>query len=1208
MERFKRSVVFRSVSVILIAAFLVYDIAWAHPVDSHMRRDLQVESPFQDNMMSEIGAERQRELFAGVNFTRSVLSIARYLLGDDEQGLKPQELGTLQTVLGAELGDSARGIDLSEVQFKDGVVTIFYQAGDDELVINVARRSDVPDGELSGYDWKVTDDQYLIKVSRAVKEGDLEEAEAVSGEEIDGFSVDIPAEEKEYTTRYVPRGRITFAKVFLFMLILGVMQFLNIPVGMTGELMAQEPVQAQRDRTQKLNNLLKREQNATDFFDRQQAIWLLGSLGDERAIPTLVRLLKEDEDWRVRFDAAGSLGKIGGESVEKYLVDALRNDNHHRVREKAAFALYRSGSSPATVDLLLEKVYDEKEARYVRRYSSYALSTVRGDKARSIEEMTKILADPKLEFMSLHTVMGLMEMKDRRTIPVLIDQVNRWSGETGRHIVEALAEFKCEEAVGPIRRKFRDNMVKDTAIEALFKIGGEDATRVLLYYYFEDSRYRSRSFFDGNVNVTQVFWDDFSERLGRENVKKAIAVLLEDRSVSFRTKDKIILALRFGVPEAQDYMLNLLLSDIPDRKFKLWVAMRFPAYGSDKFVEPFFEMIEGSDDEEMYGYLCDALLTHAHYEKDKELLLRVRDTGKYLSARNMVFAIVPAFIASDEGREMLAEYIRDSRHWRGENDFHYQKVVDAFTEHAHFRDIPVLREAAARGDLREEDVEAIESALMSRTDRQGIKKVLTEAREKGDKEEEKLLRDTIERLAPRVYDEWSFSLPFKKAFRWIVIFIGLLMIKNNAFEQLENKKEKAIYIGAMSLLGSVGVFIVAGVMFLLTKYVFTAAPLWLMWAYGFGISWFLLRIESEFVVTFFKPRDKKLEELQQRRLKKEKRPRQSDRRELPKLPEAVLEYEKIINNDRSRIIGAAQLLTNCIHNARSRDLYYALPEHRTVKREYSYTYELKEHIYEGLGAVDVFLERCRSEVGDDEKIDGIGRSPNDLRRMKEEVLKGFERMEPDSLLSHLIIQARLAKMSNKSLIIGIETDWIPGMDKGSIQHNLINPLLAEIGTLNEKLKERGFDNVVVVHKGKDEILDDMAREIGDEPKVLSNVVLFGSNTIVEKFIDKYDVRNKYNRNTIAPLLGAVDPRLLVQHYQESRDMAQDPFRAQILEMLLATFEAGCHGDYRHDLNNMPFVDRYELGGQIIHFLPKPEVLTRNEVELYRARLRYLKSL
>jgi HEAT repeat protein len=73
---------------------------------------------------------------------------------------------------------------------------------------------------------------------------------------------------------------------------------------------------------------------------------VLGQIGDARAVPVLMEVLRESSSEKSRAAAAQSLGAIPGEGNVQALLEALK-DSHWSVRAKAAEALGRLGDPQA---------------------------------------------------------------------------------------------------------------------------------------------------------------------------------------------------------------------------------------------------------------------------------------------------------------------------------------------------------------------------------------------------------------------------------------------------------------------------------------------------------------------------------------------------------------------------------------------------------------------------------------------------------------------------------------------------------------------------------------------------------------------------------------------------------------------------------------------------------------------------------------------
>jgi len=75
--------------------------------------------------------------------------------------------------------------------------------------------------------------------------------------------------------------------------------------------------------------------------NRKEAAYTLGQLGDPRAVPSLIHVLKYDSSKDVRIAAAIGLGEIGGPEAAIALERASIYDRRDEVKKAAATALNR---------------------------------------------------------------------------------------------------------------------------------------------------------------------------------------------------------------------------------------------------------------------------------------------------------------------------------------------------------------------------------------------------------------------------------------------------------------------------------------------------------------------------------------------------------------------------------------------------------------------------------------------------------------------------------------------------------------------------------------------------------------------------------------------------------------------------------------------------------------------------------------------------
>ncbi|MCX6676287.1 MAG: HEAT repeat domain-containing protein, partial [Methanothrix sp.] len=99
-------------------------------------------------------------------------------------------------------------------------------------------------------------------------------------------------------------------------------------------------------------DLIKKLGQSDDYFERQKAAWALVELG-EPAIDIVAEALENGEFSDLRYKSAWILGKIGNERAVQPLSRAMLNDSDHVVREWCAAALEALGSHEAVGPLVL---------------------------------------------------------------------------------------------------------------------------------------------------------------------------------------------------------------------------------------------------------------------------------------------------------------------------------------------------------------------------------------------------------------------------------------------------------------------------------------------------------------------------------------------------------------------------------------------------------------------------------------------------------------------------------------------------------------------------------------------------------------------------------------------------------------------------------------------------------------------------------------
>ena len=171
---------------------------------------------------------------------------------------------------------------------------------------------------------------------------------------------------------------------------------------------------------------------------RTEAANVLGKLGEGRATPALMALLKNDLEPAVRQSAAYALGRLFQSDqlgVERALAEALRKDTHSVVREAATFALGQCGSENA------------------KRQLRNALNT-------NDDYVRRVAAD----------VLG--DLRDREAVPNLIKLLQHQNWELRRNAAIALGKIGEANASAPLLAAVKDEnqYVRAAAKNALDQI------------------------------------------------------------------------------------------------------------------------------------------------------------------------------------------------------------------------------------------------------------------------------------------------------------------------------------------------------------------------------------------------------------------------------------------------------------------------------------------------------------------------------------------------------------------------------------------------------------------------------------------------------------------------------------------------------------------------------------------------------------------
>ena len=202
----------------------------------------------------------------------------------------------------------------------------------------------------------------------------------------------------------------------------------------------------------------------------------------------------------------------------------------------------------------------------------------------------------------------------------------------------------------------------------------------------------------------------------------------------------------------------------------------------------------------------------------------------------------------------------------------------------------------------------------------------------------------------------------------------------------------------------------------------------------------------------------------------------------------------------------------------------------------------------------------------------------------------------ENAIGSLIVLARMAKREGQKLIIGLETDWIPGMNEEMSMHRrAIIPLYNEIKDVVEELRDMGLDNIELVHKKADELADALIKETKATETKLSNVVVLASKKTIES--SGFDELRSSPGDKRAFLAG-VNPELLEKSYREREHPSDQVDIVKEITLLLSiTLELAGGKQRPRD----PILLLYDENRRIAIFLPKAELINYNKlIEKYEA--------
>lgn len=219
------------------------------------------------------------------------------------------------------------------------------------------------------------------------------------------------------------------------------------------------------------------EDPESDDDTRHTAVWALGNLGDKRAVPYLIEVLKTDKNENIRSIAAEALGKLGDKRSVEPLIKAL-GDTDWGVRVDAIFALGRMKDlSAEAIPDIIKTLKDEDET--VRLTAAKILGEFEDPIA--VDPLCDLLND-KNERVKTSAIVSLGILGDEKAIKPLGEVMEKDKSEFVKvAVIQALREIKGEQAISLVISSLDDKntFVRLYAVTTLGKIGNKEALTAL---------------------------------------------------------------------------------------------------------------------------------------------------------------------------------------------------------------------------------------------------------------------------------------------------------------------------------------------------------------------------------------------------------------------------------------------------------------------------------------------------------------------------------------------------------------------------------------------------------------------------------------------------------------------------------------------------------------------------------------------------------
>ena len=286
----------------------------------------------------------------------------------------------------------------------------------------------------------------------------------------------------------------------------------------------------ENDTNKSESDILLEKLDDEDVLEKKKAIFKIGEKKIVKAVPTLISLLKNDEDSVVRNSAARAIGKIGDrehlDQIVEALIEAL-NDSDYYVRVNACWGLGKIKDSRAIPHLIemvdpdqrvytmgdeiLETTTEEQASTKLKeegmKFSDVIVEAIKSlgkiKDPKALPALIESLKDESDGTVRCAAALAMGQIKDKSAVPYLISALDDKYWYVRRDAAKALSKLKAKsvEAAPMLARKMTDmyDEVREFALKALLAIGKPAGTEIFKLFLNNPQDTKLQNFISKNL-------------------------------------------------------------------------------------------------------------------------------------------------------------------------------------------------------------------------------------------------------------------------------------------------------------------------------------------------------------------------------------------------------------------------------------------------------------------------------------------------------------------------------------------------------------------------------------------------------------------------------------------------------------------------------------------------------------------------------------